>query len=197
MKFNSVLIAAAVLTAFSLPAVAHTVIYQGNLAGSNEAPPNASPATGTTSVTVDYDLMTMRVVVNFSDLLGAVTAAHIHCCTTDANSGNAGVASITPTFTEFPAGVSSGSYDFTFDMTAAESYNPAFITAQGGTVSTAFNALAAGLDANKAYLNIHTDTFPGGEIRDFLTPGAIPIPAASWLFGCGAAGLLALKRRNR
>ena len=196
MKLNSILAAVIVTTTFSLPAAAHTVVYHTSLTGLSEAPPNASPATGTATVTVDYDLVTMRVVVNFTDLLGTVTAAHIHCCTTAEITGTAGVATTTPTFTDFPADVASGSYDKTFDMTLAASYNPAFITAQGGSISTAFNALAMGLDTNKAYFNIHTSVFPGGEARGFLAPQLIPVPAAGWLFGCGLAGLLGTMRRK-
>jgi hypothetical protein len=56
-------------------------------------------------------------------------------------------------------------------------WNPAFITAHGGTPASAETALLAGLAANEAYLNIHSNTHPGGEIRGFLfilagTPGS-------------------------
>jgi hypothetical protein len=53
-------------------------------------------------------------------------------------------------------------------MTSAASYNPAFVTANGGTTAGAEAALLAGLEAGQAYLNIHTTMFPGGEIRGFL-----------------------------
>src|SRR4029450_2181923 len=66
-----------------------------------------------------------------------------------------GVATTTPTFTDFPLGVKSGTYDHTFELGLASSYNSAFIAANGGTVITASNALFAGLDAGRAYLNIH------------------------------------------
>ena len=55
-------------------------------------------------------------------------------------------------------------------MTLASSYNPAFVTAHGGTVAGAEADLLAGLKAGQAYLNIHSSTFPGGEIRGFLRP---------------------------
>jgi len=57
----------------------------------------------------------------------------------------------------------------TLDLTQASSWNPAFVTANGGTVGGAEAALAAGLNAGHAYLNIHTTMFPGGEISGFLT----------------------------
>lgn len=172
---------------------AHTVQYGATLLGSVEAPPNASPGTGTALVTIDYDLLTMDVNVNFSGLLGNTSAAHIHCCTAVAETGTAGVATTTPSFPGFPSGVTSGSYHQVFDLTQASSYNAMFITNNGGTVSGALNALGAGLDAGKAYFNIHTSFAPGGEIRGFLAP--VPIPAAAWLFGTAVMGLPLLRRR--
>ena len=46
-------------------------------------------------------------------------------------------------------------------------------------------ALAAGLNAGQAYLNIHTSNFPGGEIRGFLTPE----PTTTLLLGAGLVAL--------
>jgi hypothetical protein len=52
-----------------------------------------------------------------------------------------------------------------FDMTLASSYNGSFITGNGGTTASAELALAAQIAAGKAYLNIHSQSFTGGEIR--------------------------------
>lgn len=175
-------------------ATAHIVQYNVVLNGPSESPANASPGTGTGMVTVDLDLATLRVEASFSGLTGNTTASHIHCCTAVPGVSNAGVATQLPSFTGFPLGVTAGTYDHTFDLALASTYNAAYVTANGGTVSTAMNALLAGFDAGKAYLNIHTSTFGGGEIRGFLTP--IPEPASGAL---GAAGFawLALSRRGR
>ena len=138
------------------------------LSGLNENPPHPeSVASGSAVVFWDTATSMMTVNVKFSGLTTANTASHIHCCV--AAPGNAGVATVTPTFTGFPAGTS-GTYSHTFDMTLASSYNPAFVTAHGGTVAGAEAALLAGLQAGQAYLNIHSSTFPGGEIRGFLRP---------------------------
>ena len=174
------------------PVVAHETVYQAILSGAAEAPPNASPGSGFATVTFDFDLATMRVQASFSDLLGTVTSAHIHCCTSTPGAGTAGVATITPTFPGFPSGVMSGSYDNSFDMTLASSYNAAFMTRHGGTVSAAMNALIAGLDAGQAYFNLHSSAYPGGEIRGFFTPLA-PIPEPStWALLFAGLGLTAL-----
>ena len=191
-------IAAAVLVcAAGLPAAAHESVYYADLSGASESPPNASPATGWARVTIDFDLITMRVEASFNNLLGSTTASHIHCCTATPDSGNIGVATQTPTFTGFPLGVSSGSYDHLFDMADATSYNGAFITANGGTVSGAFNALTGGLDASKAYFNVHTNAFPGGEIRGFLHPVPEPETYALMMLGLFAVGAIARHKRAR
>lgn len=185
--------AAAVALCASTVVHAHEVFYSTSLSGPAEAPPNTSPGTGTVLVTFDLDLVTMRVQANFSGLMGSTTAAHIHCCTTSPMTGTVGVASQTPSFAGFPLGVTSGTMDTTFDMTQASSYNASFITNNGGTVSTALNALLAGLDGGKAYFNLHTSAFPGGEIRGFLQP--VPVPAAVWLLAPAVAGLISARKR--
>ena len=72
----------------------------------------------------------------------------------------------------FPIGVTSGSYDQTLDLGVATSYNAGFITAQGGSIAAAKNALIAAIGNGRAYLNVHSNVFPGGEIRGFLQQGA-------------------------
>jgi len=131
----------------------------------NPAHPTSS-ATGTAAVWWDTSTNMMTVDLSFTGLSGPNTAAHIHCCVTTAG-GNAGVATVTPTFTGFPSGTQSGTYMHTFDMTLATSYNPAFVTLQG-SVANAMAAIFAGLQAGTTYLNIHTTTFGGGEMRGFL-----------------------------
>ncbi len=143
-----------------------TTTLTAPLSGANENPPNASPGTGVATVVYDSTAHTLSINVGFSGLLGATTAAHIHCCV--APPGNAGVATTVPTLPGFPLGVMAGQYAVTLDLTMPGSFNPAFIAANGGTVAGAEAALANGLANGMAYLNIHTTIFPGGEIRGFL-----------------------------
>src|SRR5215204_3901078 len=106
--------------------------FTTTLNGINENPSNASPGTGTATVTWDDVTHMMTVSIMFTGLTGTTTASHIHCCVSPP--GVAIVATTVPTFPGFPLGVTSGSYLQTFDMTLASSYNPAFITAQGVTL---------------------------------------------------------------
>src|SRR5450755_2635647 len=155
-------IAGLALTSVIAQASATVFVYDATLLGSSESPANASTGTGFAQVTVDDVADTMNVNLSFSGLAGLTTASHIHCCTATPGTGTASVATTTPTFTGFPLGVTSGTYNNTFDMTLSSSYSPAFVTTFGGTTSTAFSALLAGLAADEAYLNIHTTLFPSG-----------------------------------
>lgn len=190
--------ASLVVLGLASPAGAVPVLFSANLNGANESPPNGSAGTGTALVTFDLTADTMRVQVNFSGLTTGNTAAHIHCCTASPLTGTAGVATVTPTFTGFPGGVTSGTYDHTFDMLLASSYNSAFIASAfdpthdaAGAEQALFDAMLAG----ETYLNIHTTTVPGGEIRGFLR--LVPEPFTLSLFGAGLAGVVALRRRKK
>ncbi len=179
----------AILTASTFGAV---ISYNVTLNGANEAPPNASAGTGTATIVFNTTAHTMQVDVSFSGLTGNTTLAHIHCCTAVASTGTAGVATELPLFTGFPTGVTSGTYSHLFDMTLATNFNPAFITAHGGTVSSAELDLANG--GLNAYLNIHTSAVGPGEIRGFLV--ATPEPGTLGMAVSAAIAGLALARRK-
>jgi hypothetical protein len=191
-------LAVAALTLVGTPAVAHDVVYTATLSNLGEvAQAIPSVGTGTATVTFNLDTFSMRVQASFSDLSGNTSASHIHCCTTVAGSGSAGVATVTPTFTGFPLGIKAGTYDFTYDMSLASSYNPSFITASGGTVLTALAAFSTGLESGKAYLNIHTSFASGGEIRGFLVAAPVPEPETYGMLLAGLALVGAIARRRR
>jgi hypothetical protein len=185
-------LATATALMLSVPATyAIPLTFVGNLTGTNEVPPVASPGTGLATVVLDPTAQTIQINVTFSGLTSNDTAAHIHCCAPLGT--NAGVATTVPAFQGFPLGATSGSYfSAVFDLTQPTIYNPAFVTSQGGLIP-AEAALIAGVQNGMTYLNIHTMNFPGGEIRGQLF--ATPEPSTFLLLGSGLAGLLLWRRR--
>lgn len=197
MKFFLSAFLALVFAVLGFPSQGLTtpITYIANLDGSSESPPNASPGTGFATVVFDSAAHTLGVDVTFSGLVSNTIAAHIHAATAVPGTGTAMVATQVPFFTDFPIGVTSGTYDHLFDTTLASTYNPSFITASGGTVAGAEAALGAALAAGKAYFNIHSTVSPGGEIRGFLHP--VPVPASVLLFGSGLAALAGTRHRRK
>jgi CHRD domain/PEP-CTERM motif len=188
MKLRILLLSS--LVAMTATSMAHEFVFFGTFSGLNEVGPNNSAGTGTSMITLDMDLVTMRVQTTFSGLTGTVSASHLHIGNGPGTNG--GVASQLPTFAGFPSGVTSGTYDNTFDMSQAASWNASYISANGGTATAAFNALATAMNLGKGYHNIHTSTVGSGEIRANFVP--VPEPATMTVL---ALGLAAIARRRK
>lgn len=188
------IILSALIASGLISAQASVFLYNVTLNGPSEAPANASPGTGVGTVSYDDVSHLMSLNVSFSGLLGTTTASHIHVSATPF-AGTGGVATTTPTFAGFPLGVTAGSFANTLDMTLASSYNPSYITANGGTPISAEIALATAMASGRAYWNIHSTVFGGGEIRGFLV--AAPEPSSLALLGLGAFALVAKSRTSR
>lgn len=187
------LLLCALALASAISVQAQGVLYSMYLDGPSESPPNASPGTGSGSVLYDSVTHSLQIIVNWSGLTGTTTAAHIHAATVNPNSGTAGVAVSPPSLPGFPAGVTSGSYSNTLDLTQSSVYHPNYLSANGGTAAGAEAALASAMASGRAYFNIHSSTFGGGEIRGFLTP--VPEPSSLALMGLGGLLVFALRRK--
>ena len=173
-----------------LPANVRAQSWYGTLMGANEVPPNASSATGFTSLSLSGNFLS--VSLNWSGLTGGpAVAGHIHCCV--APGSNVGVAL---GFTGLP-GTATGSYMKMFDLNDMSVYTSAFVTNfGGGTAAGSQAALVAGLNSGMSYVNLHNAQFPGGEIRANVVVTPEPASVAMLALGLFAVGF-ATRRKAR
>jgi hypothetical protein len=157
---------------------AATITYVALLDGPSENPPNSSAGTGTATAVIDTNTSMLSLSVTFGGLSSTTQAAHIHCCVTPPTNVGVAIGSA-----GFPTGVQQGTFSATYDLLDATIYSSAFLN-DAGSASGAMNALLAGLASGQAYYNIHTATWPGGEIRGYF---ALPEPGAALLLGVAAA----------
>ena len=175
-------------------AQAHITIYQGTFA------PEAVGATGSGTLRLEHDEdgHTLLITATFAGLSGTTTNAHIHCCTANPSSGTAGVALAeqpTNRLPGFQLGLNGATYQALIDLAASNQYSNSFIVASGGTTALAETRLMSNLATQKAYFNIHTSTFGGGEIRAFVTAVPEPQTYALMLAGLGVLGWAARRRQ--
>jgi hypothetical protein len=159
--------------------------FKATMTAAQETPP-VLDSTGTGSCTATLDDVSGFVTVSnctFTGLHGLSTNAHIHGL---AAAGVGPVGVILPL--SFDANVTSG------NVTGSG-------VLSGGGQTTA--ALIAGMIAGQTYVNVHSTTNGGGEIRGQLLPVPTAPAAPFWgvaLLGLGLAGagaLLVGRRRGR
>jgi hypothetical protein len=135
--------------------------FQAFLTGTGETPPNGSPATGFGTVVLNAAQTQITVDENWSGLTAAATASHIH------GPGGAGTnAAVLFPFAGVPAATAGAIPEQVFSITAQQ---------------------VAWLFAGYLYMNVHTSTFPGGEIRGQLL--LVPEPSSLALLGVGGIPL--------
>jgi hypothetical protein len=180
-----------ICAALSAPGSAAILTWSANLTGSQEIPPNASTATGFGWVQFDDATNVLSLSLNWQGLTGTAVQSHIHCCV-GAPPGNVGIAiDLWLAGDPQPA---SGAFSNSWDLDLVNPFRAAFVTASGGTTQGALAALLSAMDSNqgRAYFNIHTATYPGGEIRGDISQ--VPEPS-TLLSMIGGLGLLLLRRR--
>ena len=124
--------------------------------------------------------------LSFRDTTGTVTQAHIHLGRTAVNGGI--IAFLCSNLPDPPAGTPAcpAEGEVTGTITPAGIIGPS----GEGIAAGEFDELVTAIRAGAAYVNVHTTTFPGGEIR-----GQIVVPEPSTLAGI-ALGLAALSARG-
>ena len=173
--FSAMAMSLLCIFALSALAKADTITFTATLQGSQEVPARNTTATGTATVTLNDVTGQGTISVSFSGLTAAVTGGHIHCCAFPGT--NAPVIVPFDAVLTLTAGGTAGSLsNYAFTLTAAQ---------------------IAGMKSGQTYVNIHTSTFPGGEIRGQLN--AVPEPGTLLLLGAGLVSVAAKlkKRRNK
>ena len=137
------------------------VNLRADLRGLNEVPPTTSRAQATFRATLDQDAQTITFTLDFQNLTAAPGAAHVHFGPPRVNGGvmfffcGGGGKPACPTTT---SGTVTGT------VAAADIVGPAAQGVTAGDFADAVRAIATG----NAYANMHTATFPGGEIRGLV-----------------------------
>lgn len=119
-------------------------VLQADLSGTNEVPARATAASGTAGITIEGNVVHFSVEVHD---IQAVSLAHIH-------SGAAGVNG--PVRVDFFLGPVTGPMN---GILASGSFTASDV--RGVSFDEILNQMRAGT----AYVNVHSPTFPAGEIR--------------------------------
>ncbi len=128
--------AAAAVVAFACPAAADVIPLAAELTAHAEVPANPSQAHGTAALSLDTQSRNLAWTIHFAGLSAPLSAAHFHGPAT--TSGNAGI--LVP-----------------IDASKGQSPLTGFATLTQPQVDE--------LLAGRWYINLHTRTYPGGEIR--------------------------------
>ena len=143
--------------------------FQATLSGLGETPVNGSPGTGFGTVVLNAAQTQITVDESWSGITTPATASHIH--------GPGGVGTNAPVlfpFSGVPAATSGSIPEQTFAINSTQ-------------VSYLFSGFL--------YMNVHSSTFPGGEIRGQLL--LVPEPSTLALVGLGSGAIAFRAYRKR
>jgi hypothetical protein len=119
-------------------------IFQADLSPANEVPPRASAASGASGITLDGNNVHYSIEVHG---ISNILFAHIHSAPAGVNG---------PIRVTLYPGPTTGPVD---GVLAQGTFTAADVT------GITFEQLLSELRAGTAYVNVHTTTYPGGEIR--------------------------------
>ena len=161
MHLRDSFIALLCTVALASTAAAQTT-YIGVLSGGTEVPPVATPATGNASVVLNAAQTQLSISVQFQNLIGTYSASHIHGPA--AAGTNAGVKW---GFSGAVSGwiFSNANHDGTITNFIATGITPTDV---------------ANLNTGQFYVNIHSTSFPGGELRAQLGSAPVPTMKTTW-----------------
>ena len=142
------------------------------LSGYNEVPALSTPATGRFLARGSLDGTKIEYLLTYDNLSGSVTQAHIHLGQTGVN----GAISLflCTNLGNGPAGTQACPQTATMAAPVTGIWTAADVTggaAAQGLAAGEFGEVIAAIIAGKMYVNVHSQTFPGGEIRVQLPSG--------------------------
>lgn len=130
------------------------------LTGAQEVPAADTPAIGKAKVKFDHGYTQVEVSIEVKDLVGSLSGAHFHCARPSAN-GPVVLGLISPGPLSFDGKKIRGT------LTNADFSGNDCVPSTGRPI-TNVAALAFAIRDGLIYLNLHTDAFPGGEVRGQL-----------------------------
>ena len=169
MKARAALIVGIVLLAAAPIAPAQNLQRIGtNLIGYQEVPAISTIGNGEFDAVISHDETEIRYVLSYRDMESPVTQAHIHFGQLSVNGGIS--AFLCSNLPNPPPGTpacppTSGTVSGT--ITAGDVIGPG----NQGIAPTQLAELIRAIRAGATYANVHTTTFPGGEIRGQLDAG--------------------------
>jgi hypothetical protein len=160
MRHRYLILASVLGLALAVPASAQTS-YSTTLTGLNEVPANPSPATGAATCVVNAAGTEVTISCSFQNLIGTYTASHLHGPATSVQNAGVQIGFVPP---GAPWVFANGNHDGTL-INHTVPITPAQI-----------DMLANGT----MYVNVHSTTIPGGEIRGQLALGPVPNDKTTW-----------------
>ena len=161
MRLRDILLTSTCALAIAATASAQTT-YTAVLSGLSEVPPVATAATGNCTVVLNAAQTQLSVSCQFQNLFGTYAASHIH------GPAPVGVnAAVKWGFVGVAAGwiFSNANHDGTLTNFLVNGITPTDV---------------ANLNAGQHYTNVHSNIFPGGELRGQLGSQPVPTSKSSW-----------------
>jgi len=170
-KLSIVIVAALVVVVASVIVARAAGPFKGHadLVSYQEVPTLSTPASGTLDVEISKDGDSLKYTLSYQGLGTHIRFSHIHIGRPAINGGV--MVFLCNNQTPPPAGVPmppacpEGSGTVSGTLSSAD----VIAVAAQGTAAGDFDAVVAALRSEAAYGNLHTDRFPGGEIRGQVT----------------------------
>jgi hypothetical protein len=183
-KFVGVALISLTMGLAAVPALATPITVSIDLLPSLEIPEAISETTGTANITYDPadPEAGISYVVSLYNLGTALLAAHIHSAPSNANGPI-----IAQLFSICPIG--QNGCDGLMRITGGEVILAGMVALQ----TSSWAAVIADIEAGNAYINVHTEGNPSGDVRGNF----VPEPSTAFLLGIGLIGLAIRQSRWR